>query len=427
MALTLPLSDTHIPEILGNSRGYEVSGNATDLAIVTEFFHALTTNHTWATGGSNDGEYWGKPAEMGDNLNTQTEESCTQYNVLKVARHLYQWSANSTLFDFYERAIWNGILGNQNRLDPAVTSFIYMLPMGSGVKKPWGKSNYGFVCCWGTLSEQFSKLADSIFFESMDSSILYVNQFVSASLDWRAKGFEVKQETDFPFPKTDMTSVKLTLSKRPSVMSEATPAASSFTVKLRVPSWAKSATVSVNGKALPAYACTPGEYAAITRTWASGDVVTAKFEMGLRAVALNDARPVWDGVTAWVYGPHVLAGLTESWPHNTSKTCATMRGHWGGGNHQDPSCIDSFKPPARAYTVTTKADPRSFITRVIGGGKALNASLEFEATDSAGKKLQLIPISEVMLETYTVYFDTMPAPVSAITLPCLQICWTFTS
>ena len=41
-----------------------------------------------------------------------------------------------------------------------------MLPMGSGVKKPWGKSNYGFVCCWGTLSEQFSKLSDSIYFES---------------------------------------------------------------------------------------------------------------------------------------------------------------------------------------------------------------------------------------------------------------------
>jgi hypothetical protein len=32
------------------------------------------------------------------------------------------------------------------------------------------------VCCWGTLSEQFSKLSDSIFFESMDSSVLYVNQ-----------------------------------------------------------------------------------------------------------------------------------------------------------------------------------------------------------------------------------------------------------
>ena len=100
---------------------------------------------------------------MGDNLNTQSEESCTQCkrarnsfdsidcvdfertqsesrvfldNVLKVARHLYQWSANASLFDFYERAILNGILGNQNRLDPAVTSFIYMLPMGSGVKKP---------------------------------------------------------------------------------------------------------------------------------------------------------------------------------------------------------------------------------------------------------------------------------------------------
>ncbi len=40
------------------------------------------------------------------------------YNILKVARHLYQWSADSGFFDFYERALFNGLIGNQNRLAP---------------------------------------------------------------------------------------------------------------------------------------------------------------------------------------------------------------------------------------------------------------------------------------------------------------------
>ena len=44
------------------------------------FFHIVTANHSWATGGSNDGEHWTTPQRMGNQLNADTEESCTQYN-----------------------------------------------------------------------------------------------------------------------------------------------------------------------------------------------------------------------------------------------------------------------------------------------------------------------------------------------------------
>ena len=40
----------------------------------------------------------------------RTEESCTQYNSLKVARHLFTWSADPKLADYYERALLNGTL-----------------------------------------------------------------------------------------------------------------------------------------------------------------------------------------------------------------------------------------------------------------------------------------------------------------------------
>ena len=49
----------------------------------------MTLNHSWATDGSNDGEYWQTALQMGDSLNDNTEESCTQYNILKV----YEFSA----------------------------------------------------------------------------------------------------------------------------------------------------------------------------------------------------------------------------------------------------------------------------------------------------------------------------------------------
>ena len=125
--------------------------------------------------------------------------------------------------DFYERALLNGIVGNQDRRDPTKgTSYIYMLPLGGAVKKAscltpltpppsltphssappplipatplrappsphpssqaWGKSDFGFPCCWGTLSESFAKLSDSIFFAAADGSAVYVNQYVSAAV-----------------------------------------------------------------------------------------------------------------------------------------------------------------------------------------------------------------------------------------------------
>jgi hypothetical protein len=155
--LPFPHANFHLPEIVGNARAYELTGNATDKAVVDTFFKALTTNHSYATGGSNSGECWQGPRDLGNFLDTQTEESCTQYNTLKVARRSYLTSADPALVDFYETAIWNGIIGNQKRDPSGATSYIYMQPLGGANTKPWGKSDFGFPCCWGTLSESFAK------------------------------------------------------------------------------------------------------------------------------------------------------------------------------------------------------------------------------------------------------------------------------
>ena len=158
--LTNNHANTHIPEIIGDARGYELTGNQTQHDIASNFFSILSTTRDWATGGSNSGEMWGEPHRLGDGLNADTEESCTTYNILKVARHLYSWNADPQFADFYERALFNGLIGNQNQLDPYTpsshdTGFIYMLPLGGGgITKPWGSGiNGGFPCCWGTLSE----------------------------------------------------------------------------------------------------------------------------------------------------------------------------------------------------------------------------------------------------------------------------------
>ena len=59
--LPFPHANFHLPEVVGNARAYELTGNGTDAAIVDAFLGALLANHSYATGGSNSGECWQAP------------------------------------------------------------------------------------------------------------------------------------------------------------------------------------------------------------------------------------------------------------------------------------------------------------------------------------------------------------------------------
>ena len=74
--LPFPHANFHLPEVVGMARAYEITGNETDKKIVDTFFAALYGNHSYATAGSNSGECWQAPRDLGNFLDDQTEESC---------------------------------------------------------------------------------------------------------------------------------------------------------------------------------------------------------------------------------------------------------------------------------------------------------------------------------------------------------------
>lgn len=102
--------------------------------------------------------------------------------------------------DYYERALANGVLSIQRGTDPGV--MIYMLPLGRGVSKAvsyhgWGTQFNSFWCCYGTAIESFSKLGDSIYFEEKTQTPgIYVTQYISSSLDWKAGQIILTQTVD---------------------------------------------------------------------------------------------------------------------------------------------------------------------------------------------------------------------------------------
>jgi uncharacterized protein len=225
------------------------------------------------------------------NIGARTEESCTQYNTLKVARHLFTWSADTKLADYYERALLNGVLGNQNVSGGMAESLEYMLPMGgapgpyepSGIYKPWASAtDGGFPCCWGTLAESFAKLSDSIYFRSPDGITLFINLFESSTVVWN--GLNVSQTATFPVDLARTTTIAI-------FKSDLLQAAGNTTIAVRVPFWATGDnSVRVNGELVPAAQLRPSSYVMLTRSWTVGDEVVVQFPLSLRFEQIDDPR-----------------------------------------------------------------------------------------------------------------------------------------
>ena len=90
-------ANTHIPEISGAARGYELNANNSFMDLTVNFFHIVNNTQSFATRGSNDHEYWGFPNQLGSELDRDTEESCRQDSILKVARYLHGQQMHSIL------------------------------------------------------------------------------------------------------------------------------------------------------------------------------------------------------------------------------------------------------------------------------------------------------------------------------------------
>jgi DUF1680 family protein len=286
--LTRVHANTTIPKIITAARRYELTGDETSRDLATYFWRDVTQKRSFCTGGSSSGENYKSPVgQLSTELAWDTEESCVTYNMLKLTRHLFSWAADAGAADYYERALFNGMLGTQH---PADGEKIYYTPLLPGYWRMFGTPEHGVWCCHGSGVESHSKFGDSIYFH--DAEGIWVNQFIASEVEWRAKGIRLVQETSFPA--SDVT--RLTVRTAKPVQ---------FRLRVRVPVWlAGTFAVRINGAPVIMPAPLRGGYFAATRTWKDGDRIEVTMPMGLRIEAMPD-DPTLQAV---MYGPLVLAG-----------------------------------------------------------------------------------------------------------------------
>ncbi|KAF3918163.1 hypothetical protein ABW20_dc0102286 [Dactylellina cionopaga] len=286
-------ANTNIPKWVGAIRQYKATGNTKYLNVAKNVWNMVVNTHSYAIGGNSQGEYF-KPANaIAGYLTKDTCELCNSYNMLKLTREL--WSiepTNSAYFDFYERTLFNHVVGAQNPSDAhGHISYFSSLNPGAqrGLGPAWGGGTWStdynsFWCCQGTGMESNTKLMDSIYWS--DNSSLYVNMFMSSVLNWSTENVRITQTTTYPI--SDTTTIAI-------------DGSGSFSIKIRIPAWTSGASILINSN-LAGVSTSPGSYATISRTWASGDTITIRLPMKFRTVAANDNAQI----AAIAYGPIVL-------------------------------------------------------------------------------------------------------------------------
>jgi hypothetical protein len=278
-------ANTHVPKIIGAARMYEITGDRRYRAIAEYFLEEVLTARNYAIGNTSLDEFWKTPAsQLEGTLAWKNAECCVAYNLMKLQRHVFSWTADARWMDEYERALFNCRLGTQN----AQGLKQYFFPLAAGYWRAYNSPEESFWCCTGTGAEEFAKFADTIYFHC--GSELYVNQFVSSTLDWKDQGFAIEQVTEFPREQGTTLKIK---SARPAQR----------TVHVRIPRWTTAdAQVKINGRPLDAMA-NPGSYLALRKVWQDGDTISISLPMQLR----QEPLPGDGSGSAALYGPLVLA------------------------------------------------------------------------------------------------------------------------
>jgi uncharacterized protein len=279
-------ANTQIPKITGEARGYELTGDEKQKTIAEFFWKTVIDHHTYVTGGNSDFEYFFEPDQISKHISRATTETCNTYNMLKLTRHLFTWTADVQYADYYERALYNHIVASQ---EPETGMVAYFMPFTPGTFKTYCDKENSFWCCVGTGFENHAKYAEGIYYH--DDKKIFVNLFIPSELTWKEKNIRLVQQTNFP----DEPSTHITIKESGD---------GETALYIRYPSWAKSgATVTVNGKKMIVNQ-EPGSYVVLTRKWNVGDYIDVTYPMSLHLKAAND-NP---NVAAIVYGPIVLAG-----------------------------------------------------------------------------------------------------------------------
>ncbi|CAN1565407.1 Beta-L-arabinofuranosidase, GH127 [Fimbriimonadaceae bacterium] len=369
-------ANTQIPKVIGFSRIAQLQGSDEDENASRFFWDTVTKSRSVAFGGNSVSEHFNDPKDFNGLVqHREGPETCNTYNMLRLTESLFAAAPEAKYVDFYERALFNHILGSINVQHPG---YVYFTPLRPGHYRVYSQPGEGFWCCVGTGMENPGRYGQFVYAKSQEG--VYVNLFLASELTDASRGLTLRQETKFP----DEGRTRLRLSLKDS---------QSFTLFLRHPSWVDAGKfeVKVNGQKVSTESA-PTSYAAIKRQWKDGDQIEVSLPMQTTVEKLPDNSD-WVSI---LHGPIVLASTT---------TTADQPGLFAGpgrGDHiaQGPLVpIDSMP----SLLSTPEQLPKQIVPDQSAG--PLHFKLTAPVSTSEQKEIKLMPFFRLQESRYQLVWD----------------------
>jgi DUF1680 family protein len=249
----------------------------------------LTQKQMYLTGGigpaaANEGftDYYDLPND------TAYAETCASVGLVFWASRMLGRGPNRRYADVMEQALYNGAIAG---LSTDGKTFFYENPLestGSHHRWTW----HPCPCCPPNIARLVTSLGSYIYGVADDEVAIHLYAASEARIEL-ANGakFTLRQETDYPWSGDIAVSVETAQPAR-------------FALSLRIPRWARGATLSVNGESVDIGSGTGG-YARIEREWQGGDRISLKLPLEPRVLRANPTVRQDAGRIAIMRGPLV--------------------------------------------------------------------------------------------------------------------------
>ena len=193
-------ANTQIPKVTGMAAIYAAAPETHKeyRTAAENFWRFVTQDRSYAIGGNSDKEHFEKKGK--ETLSKKTCESCNTYNIMRLCEYLFSFKQKSEYFDWYENALLNHILAQQDESGAKM----YFVSLLQGHHRTYEKKYKSWWCCTGTGMENPEKYENNIFF--FDGSTLYINLYIPSRLE--TDGISLEINTDYPYSDKISIAVK---------------------------------------------------------------------------------------------------------------------------------------------------------------------------------------------------------------------------
>ncbi|WP_029902621.1 beta-L-arabinofuranosidase domain-containing protein [Prevotella sp. 10(H)] len=131
----------------------------------------------------------------------------------------------------------------------------------------------GYPCCYSNMHQGWPKFVQNLWYATADNGLAALAYSPSQVTAKVANGIEVKMTEDTYYPMDDKIRFTLDIQTKKTKLV-------AFPFHVRIPSWCKEASITINGQAYKTVE--GGKIEIINRTWNSGDVVELHLPMGIQ-------------------------------------------------------------------------------------------------------------------------------------------------